>query len=371
MVTTLNEITDAGVSIWLDDLSRGRIVSGGLADYISTLNVRGVTTNPSIFENSIASGSADYSDQIESCAKAGLNADETVRLITTDDVRDACDLFMKTFEASAGMDGRVSIEVDPRLARDTQGTIDSARDLWRLVDRPNVLIKIPATVEGLPAITAVIGAGISVNVTLIFSVERYREVVDAYIAGLELASTNGIDLSSIQSVASFFVSRLDSSVDSALKEIGTDRALGLLGKAAISNARIAWQVHLDSLTSNKWQALSNAQVQRPLWASTGVKDPAYADTRYVMELIGPGCVNTMPEKTLLAVQDHGEFLGDTLSGMADASSSVFNELADVGIDLSQIFMNLETDGVQKFEVAWQHLLSAVDQALANGSAAPK
>jgi transaldolase len=371
MVTTLKEITDAGVSIWLDDLSRGRIASGGLADYISRLNVRGVTTNPTIFENAIASGSADYSEQIENCAKAGLNADETVRLITTDDVRDACDLFMKTFEESGGVDGRVSIEVDPRLARDTQGTIDSARDLWRLVDRPNVLIKIPATAEGLPAITAIIGEGISVNVTLIFSVERYKEVIDAYIAGLELANTNEIDLSSIQSVASFFISRLDSSVDSALKEIGTDRALSLLGKAAISNARVAWQVHLDTLASRKWRQLSRAQVQRPLWASTGVKDPAYADTRYVMELIGPGCVNTMPEKTLLAVQDHGQFHGDTLSGMANASSSVLEELADIGIDLNQILAELEVDGVDKFEAAWQQLLSAVDQALAQGSASIK
>ncbi len=368
MTNTLNELSDAGVSIWLDDLSRARIKSGGLANYISSLNVRGVTTNPSIFENSIASDSADYSDQIARCASEGLNSDETVRLITTDDVRDACDLFMDTFEKSDGVDGRVSIEVDPRLARDTQGTIESARDLWGLVNRKNVLIKIPATAEGLPAITAVIGEGISVNVTLIFQVERYQEVINAYMAGLELAQKRGIDLRSIQSVASFFISRVDTSVDSALDAIGTERALGLRGSAAISNARVAWQAHVDSIQTTRWQALGDAQVQRPLWASTGVKDPTYSDTRYVLDLVGPGCVNTMPEKTLLAVKEHGQFLGDTLSGMADASASILMELSDVGVNLDSILQDLEVDGVDKFQSAWNKLLETVDYALANGTA---
>jgi transaldolase len=365
MANTLKEIANAGVSIWLDDLSRSRIMSGNLAEYISTLEVRGVTTNPSIFESAIAQGSADYSEQIGHCAEAGLSADETIRLITTDDVRAACDLFLDTFMKSNGLDGRVSIEVDPRLARDTEGTINAARDLWQLVNRENVLIKIPATSEGIPAITAVIGEGISVNVTLIFGVKRYQEVIEAYISGLEIAQKNNIDLSSIHSVASFFISRVDTSVDAALNDLGTNRALALRGKAAIGNARIAWQTHLDSLETDKWKQLRGAQVQRPLWASTGVKDPTYEDTRYVMELIGPGCVNTMPEQTLLATRDHGVFLGDTLSGRVDASASIFQELTDLGINVNTILEDLESDGVKKFEQAWLQLLLAVDQALGN------
>lgn len=364
MNAVLESLTRAGVSIWLDDLTRTRITSGNLKDLIDTMSVRGVTTNPSIFEAAIA-GSADaYASQIRALAHHGLNAEQSVRLMTSDDVRSACDIFSGVFKESGGTDGRVSIEVDPRLARNTQATIAEAQDLWNLVDRDNLLVKIPATIEGLPAITEVIGRGISVNVTLIFSVERYIQVMDAYMTGLELAINRGNSISNIESVASFFVSRVDSSIDTLLTANGSDRAIALLGKAAITNARLAWQSYTEVLSSDRWKALQGANPQRPLWASTGVKDPAYPDTRYVIDLVAPGCVNTMPEKTLFAVADHGIFIGDTVSGTADASASIWRELSDVGIDVTAVCNELEADGVAKFEQAWVSLLSTVDKALA-------
>ena len=364
MNNVVKNLTEAGVSIWLDDLSRHRIDSGNLAEYIDKYSVRGVTTNPSIFHSAIAKGSSDYANQIKQCAEQGLNADATIRLITTDDVRSACDIFAPVYHSSAGVDGRVSIEVDPRLAHDTSGTVAAAEDLWALVDRPNLFIKIPATKAGLPAITQVIARGISVNVTLIFSVDRYIEVMDAYTSGLELAVENGIDISTIESVASFFVSRVDTDIDSKLTLLGTPSALALRGQAAIANARLAWQAHLDNLASPRWQSLTGAKIQRPLWASTGVKDPAYPDTRYVLDLVAPGCVNTMPESTLLAVADHGMFIGDTVSGTAAASANVWAELARHGIDQQQICESLEDDGVAKFAAAWSELLESVTNALA-------
>jgi transaldolase len=363
MNAILENLTRAGVSIWLDDLTRTRITSGNLKELIDTMSVRGVTTNPSIFEGAIA-GSADaYATQIATLASDGLNAEQSVRLMTSDDVRSACDIFSEVFRDSGGTDGRVSIEVDPRLARDTQATIAEAQDLWDLVDRENLLIKIPATLEGLPAITEVIGRGISVNVTLIFSVDRYFQVMDAYMSGLELAIKRGHNISHIESVASFFVSRVDSAVDSLLKANGSDRAIALLGKAAIINARLAWQSYTEVLASDRWKELKGANPQRPLWASTGVKDPAYSDTRYVIDLVAPGCVNTMPEKTLFAVADHGIFIGDTVSGTTDASAGIWRELSDVGIDLTAVCNDLEADGVAKFEQAWISLLDTVAEAL--------
>lgn len=359
----LDQITDSGVSIWLDDLSRQRIASGNLSDYIKNFAVRGVTTNPSIFESAIKSGSDTYAPQILECAVKGLSAAETVRLITTDDVRNACDLFLDLYNTSLGLDGRVSIEVDPRFAHDTQATIADALSLWETVNRPNLMIKIPATNEGLPAISEVISHGISVNVTLIFSVSRYEQVVNAYMAGLEMAATRGLNLQSIHSVASFFISRVDTSVDQELSTIGSERALGLKGKAAIANACIAWQAHVDSLATPRWIALAGANVQRPLWASTGVKDPSYSDTRYVIDLVAPGCVNTMPEKTLIAVKDHGVFEGDTVSGRFSQSLDTLNDLTAVGVNLDSILSHLETDGVEKFIAAWNGLLETVDQAL--------
>lgn len=363
----LTEITRAGVSIWLDDLSRQRIQSGNLDGYIRNMSVRGVTTNPSIFESAIKSGSETYAPQVAECAHRGLTAAETVRLITTDDVRSACDLFLNVYGESDGIDGRVSIEVDPRLAHDTEATIAEASSLWSLVDRPNLMIKIPATPEGLPAITEVISRGMSVNVTLIFSVPRYEQVIDAYITGLERAQLRGHALEGIHSVASFFVSRVDTSVDSALDSLDSAAAKAMRGKAALANARIAWQAHVDSLNSDRWTALSGARPQRPLWASTGVKDPSYPDTRYVMDLIAPGCVNTMPEATLLAVKDHGVFMGDTVSGLEIESLEVMKELVGLGIDIDQILSHLETEGVQKFISAWNGLLETVDQALRDAS----
>ena len=363
MNAVLESLTKAGVSIWLDDLTRTRITSGNLKELVDTLSVRGVTTNPSIFEGAIA-GSADaYAAQIAALAQSGNDAEHAVRLMTSDDVRSACDIFAGVFAQSGGTDGRVSIEVDPRLARDTEATIAEAQQLWNLVDRENLLIKIPATREGLPAITEVIGRGISVNVTLIFSVSRYVEVMDAYLSGLELAGTRGHDISSIESVASFFISRVDSAVDSLLAAQGSERATALMGQAAITNARLAWGAYCDVLAGERWKALPTGNPQRPLWASTGVKDPAYSDTRYVIDLVAPGCVNTMPEKTLFAVADHGVFLGDTVSGTSSASASIWSELAELGIDATSVCDDLESDGVAKFEQAWISLLDTVAKAL--------
>lgn len=363
MANVLEELTRAGVSIWLDDLSRNRITSGSLVNYIEKYSVKGVTTNPSIFQNAISQGSESYRDQIRDCAQRGLTPDETIRLITTDDVRSACDVFTGVFEQTQGIDGRVSIEVDPRLAHDTDGTINAAKDLWALVNRKNLFIKIPATDAGLPAITEVIACGISVNVTLIFSVDRYRQVIDAYISGLQRAFAAGVNLSTIQSVASFFISRVDSSVDSALNAIGSEMALQLRGATAIANARLAWEVHLETLNSPQWSSLVGAQPQRPLWASTGVKDPQYPDTRYVIDLVAPGCVNTMPENTLKAVAEHGVFLGDTVSAKASDSAETFAQLATLGVNVPEILQQLEVEGVQKFSSSWMELLAVVDAAL--------
>ena len=364
MNAVLKDLTQAGVSIWLDDLTRNRITSGNLQELIDTMSVRGVTTNPSIFEGAIA-GSADaYESQINALAEGGSDAEHAVRLMTSDDVRSACDIFAGVFHDSEGVDGRVSIEVDPRLARNTQATIEEAQELWDLVDRENLLIKIPATLEGLPAITEVIGRGISVNVTLIFSVDRYVRVMDAYMSGLELAQTRGHDISRIQSVASFFVSRVDTAIDAQLTAMANDKATALMGMAAIVNARLAWQAYIDVLATHRWKSLDNANPQRPLWASTGVKDPTYSDTRYVIDLVAPGCVNTMPEKTLFAVADHGVFVGDTVSGTQDASANIWAELAALGIDGEAVCVELETEGVAKFEQAWVSLLDTVAKALA-------
>lgn len=376
MTNTLEQLTAAGVSIWLDDLSRNRIKNGSLSELIEKYSVRGVTTNPSIFANAISQGSESYRAQIKDCAEQGFSPEDTIRLITTDDVRSACDLFTGVFEQTNGIDGRVSIEVDPRLAHDTAGTVLAAQDLWNLVGRQNLFIKIPATDAGIPAITAVIAQGISVNVTLIFSVDRYRQVIEAYIKGLEGAAAAGIDLKTIASVASFFISRVDSVVDAALDSVGLDSAQQSVvneskqrvrGSVAIANACIAWKVHVDSLKSARWNSLSGAQIQRPLWASTGVKDPLYPDTRYVIDLVAPGCVNTMPESTLLAVADHGVFVGDTVSDRAAESESILEQLPSLGISLPHLLSELEADGVKKFASAWSDLIAVVDRALQDSS----
>ncbi|QCD59427.1 transaldolase [Streptomyces hawaiiensis] len=360
----LQRLSDEGVSIWLDDLSRRRIESGNLAELVATRNVVGVTTNPSIFQAAIGSG-AGYEEQLADLAVRGVTVDEAVRMMTTADVRAAADVLRPVFDATGGRDGRVSIEVDPRLAHDTRATVAEARQLAWLVDRPNVMIKIPATKAGLPAITQVIGAGISVNVTLIFSLERYREVMDAYLAGLERARAAGLGLSAVHSVASFFVSRVDAEIDKRLTLLGTDEALALKGRAALANARLAYEAYEQVFEGERWQVLEGAGAnrQRPLWASTGVKDPAYKDTLYVDELVAPGTVNTMPEATLNAVADHGDVRGDTVTGGYDRARTDLAAVERLGIAYDEVVRQLEDEGVAKFEVAWQDLLDAVTKSL--------
>ncbi|CAL9628264.1 Transaldolase [Streptomyces sp. enrichment culture] len=360
----LKRLSDEGVSIWLDDLSRRRIDSGDLAELVRTKGVVGVTTNPSIFQAAIGSGEG-YEEQLADLAVRGVTVDEAVRMMTTADVRAAADVLRPVYEATGGRDGRVSIEVDPRLAHATAATVAEARQLAWLVDRPNVMIKIPATKAGLPAITEVIGAGISVNVTLIFSLERYREVMDAYLAGLERARAAGLDLSAVHSVASFFVSRVDAEIDKRLTLLGTDEALALKGRAALANARLAYEAYERVFAGPRWQALAEAGAnpQRPLWASTGVKDPAYKDTLYVDGLVAPGTVNTMPEATLDAVADHGDVRGDTVTGGYDRARADLAAVGRLGIAYDEVVRQLEDEGVAKFEVAWQDLLDAVTKSL--------
>ncbi len=356
----LAALSAAGVSVWLDDLSRERLQTGNLQDLIDTRSVVGVTTNPSIFQAALSAGTA-YDAQVKELAERGADVDATIRTVTTDDVRNACDVLAKQYERSGGVDGRVSIEVDPRLAHDTDKTILQAIELWKIVDRPNLLIKIPATLAGLPAITAVIAEGISVNVTLIFSVERHRAVMDAYLAGLETARKAGHDLSKIHSVASFFVSRVDTEIDARLEKLGGREALALRGRAGVANARLAYAAYQEVFEGGeRFAALktAGARVQRPLWASTGVKNPDYPDTLYVTELVAANTVNTMPEKTLAAVADHGAPTGDTITGTAAAAQEVFDNLSSVGIDLPDVFKVLEDEGVDKFEKSWQELLDA-------------
>lgn len=364
MTDALKRLSDEGVAIWLDDLSRKRITSGNLAELMDQSHVVGVTTNPSIFQKAISSGDG-YEQQLADLAARKLTVDEALRMITTADVRDAADVMRPVYDTSGGRDGRVSIEVDPRLAHNTAATIAEAKQLAWLVDRPNTLIKIPATKAGLPAITEVIGRGISVNVTLIFSLERYREVMDAYLAGLEKARAAGLDLSLIRSVASFFVSRVDTEIDKRLEKLGTDEARALKGKAAVANARLAYEAYEEVFSSDRWNALEHegAHKQRPLWASTGVKDPAYPDTLYVTELVAPGIVNTMPEATLDAVADHGEVHGDTIRGTYEQSQAELDAIDALGISYDDVVQLLEDEGVEKFAASWNELLASTETEL--------
>ena len=356
----LESLATAGVSVWLDDLSRERIESGNLQELIESKGVVGVTTNPSIFQAALAEGDA-YTAQIEQLAEAGSTLDEAVFTMTTDDVRAACDIFMPLYEATGGVDGRVSIEVDPRLAHDTSATVEAAKALSEAVDRPNLLVKIPATVEGLPAISQTLATGISVNVTLIFGIDRYRAVMNAFLTGLEQARESGVDLHTLHSVASFFVSRVDTEVDRRLDAIGTEAATALRGRAGIANARLAYHAYEEVFSTPRWQNLADdgARPQRPLWASTGVKDPAYPDTMYVTELVAPGTVNTMPEKTLDAVIDHAEISGDTVTGTAAEAGKVLDDLEQLGIGYTEVTELLEREGVDKFEASWDELLEGV------------
>jgi transaldolase len=359
MSDPLADLSAAGVAVWLDDLSRERLRSGNLLDLLKTHHVVGVTTNPTIFQQAMKEGSA-YDEQVADLAAWGIGVEEAARMLQTYDVRWACDVLRPAYDASAGVDGRVSIEVDPRLAHDTARTVAEAKALWWLADRPNLFIKIPATVEGLPAITQTLAAGISVNVTLIFSLDRYRAVMDAFLDGLEQAERNGHDLSAMGSVASFFVSRVDTEVDKRLGE-----GHPLRGRAAIANARLAYQAYEQVVAGDRWKALAakGAHPQRPLWASTGVKDPSYPDTRYVVDLVAPGTVNTMPEATLEAVADHGVVTGDAVTGAYAEAQGVLDDLAAAGIDYDDVVGVLEREGVKKFEDSWADLLASVQEQL--------
>jgi len=363
--TNLAALSAAGVAVWLDDLSRERLRSGNLAELIATKSVVGVTTNPTIFASAVANGDA-YDQQLRELAGQGADVEDIVRAFTTDDVRHACDVLRPVWAATGGRDGRVSLEVDPRLAHETDETVAQAIELWTIVDRPNVMIKIPATEEGVPAITRTLAEGISVNVTLIFSVQRYRTVMEAFLHGLEQARGAGHDLSTIASVASFFVSRVDTEVDNRLEAIGTPQAMGLRGKAALANARLAYGAYQEVFgVGSRWAGLAEdgAKPQRPLWASTGVKNPNYPDTMYVTELVAPNTVNTMPEKTMDAVAEHGEVTADTVSDTAVAAQQVFDALDGVGIDITDVFRTIENEGVQKFTASWAELADTVQSQL--------
>lgn len=361
MTSRLAELSAAGVSIWLDDLSRERLETGNLTELVEKRSVVGVTTNPTIFAAALKQGER-YDDQVAGLTRAGAAVDDVITELTTDDVRNACDELLPVFEASGGVDGRVSIEVAPTLAFDAEGTREAARALWRKVDRPNLLIKIPATHEGLPAVVDTLGEGISVNVTLIFGLGRYEEVMEAYLEGLEQARNRGVDLSTLHSVASFFVSRVDTEVDARLERIGTPEALALRGKAGIANARLAYERFETVFAGERWEALAaaGARPQRPLWASTGVKNPEYPDTMYVSELVTQGVVNTMPEKTMEAFAEHGEVRGDTIRGEYDDARDVLARLADLGIEYDDVIAHLEQEGVDKFVASWNELVESVE-----------
>jgi transaldolase len=364
MTDVLGELTKAGVSVWLDDISRERLRTGNLASLMRDFHVQGVTSNPTIFANALAKGDA-YDDQIKDLAIRGVGVDEASRMITTYDIRWGADVLRPAYDSSNGVDGRVSIEVAPGLARDTEKTVAEAKQLWWLVDRPNMFIKIPATAEGVPAITATLAEGISVNVTLIFSLERYREVIDAFMAGLEQAAANGHDISTIASVASFFVSRVDTEVDKRLTKIGTPEALALKGKAAIANARLAYELYEQKLDTDRWRALAakGAKVQRPLWASTSTKDPSLPDTLYVVELVAADTVNTMPEATMRAMADHGVLRGDTVHGTYGESRALFASLEALGVSYDDVVQVLEDEGVSKFDASWSEMLGQIKNEL--------
>lgn len=368
MSDALKKLSDQDVSVWLDDISRERLRSGNLQELVDTKHVVGVTSNPTIFQKALEKGDA-YNEQAHDLALRKTDVDEAVRYLMAYDIRWACDVLRPVFDRTGGKDGRVSIEVDPRLAHDTERTTAEAKALWWLVDRPNVMIKIPATVEGLPSITAATAAGISVNVTLIFGLERYEQVMEAYLDGLEQARNNGIELAKIRSVASFFVSRVDTEIDKRLDKVGSDEAKALRGKAAIANARLAYEKYEQVFTSDRWKDLeqAGANTQRPLWASTGVKDPAYDDTMYVIDLVAQNTVNTMPEATLDAVADHGQVRGDAVTGTYDEARDLFAKLADLGIDYDDVIRVLEDEGVQKFEDSYKQLADSVKGQLENAA----
>jgi transaldolase len=377
MAQALDDLAAARVSVWLDDLSRPRILTGSLARMVDGGEIVGITTNPTIFAKAIGAGSG-YEEQLRDLALRGTAIGETLRLLTAWDVRAACDILRPIYDRTARRDGRVSIEVDPRISGDADRTAAEARGLWWLVDRPNLFIKIPATLAGLPAITASLADGISVNVTLIFSLDRYRAVLDAFLSGLERRKAAGGSLVGIESVASFFISRVDTEVDRQLAQIAVqpgDKDLTaeldrLRGQAALANARLAYEIYEQMLVSDRWKALAaaGARPQRLLWASTGVKDKAFSDTRYVTDLVAPDTVNTMPEATLLAVADHGEIRGDAVHGSYTAAHATFETLNRVGVSIEEVANTLEEDGIASFAKSWDELIDSVTKQIEKAGA---
>lgn len=366
MTTSTQKISDAGVSLWFDDLSRERITTGNLQELIDTKNVVGITTNPTIFAGALSNGES-YAEQVKELAAADTSLEDAVFTIMADDVQKACDVFAPIYNSTQGRDGRVSLEVDPGLARDSDGTAEMAKSLAEKVNRENLMIKIPATEQGLAPIAKTLAEGISVNVTLIFSLERYRAVMNAYMLGLETALENGKDLTKIHSVASFFISRVDSEIDAQLDAIGTEDAKALKGKAGLANARLAYQAFEETFSSERWERLAaaGANVQRPLWASTGTKDPAYPADLYVSQLVAPNTVNTVPAKTLDYFAEHGEVVGNTISGTYDESNKILNDIEAQGVSYTDVVKKLEDEGIEKFDASWAELLETVKKALAS------
>ncbi|HEX9415809.1 MAG TPA: transaldolase [Gaiellaceae bacterium] len=355
----LHQLSELGQSVWIDYLSRDMIHGGELERMMKEDAVVGVTSNPTIFQKAISQGSA-YDDQLRELLEEHCDSVQAFFQLAERDVGDACDLLRSVWEQTAGRDGYVSIEVDPNLAYETEATFEQAKELHDKIDRPNLLVKIPATEPGLPAIEDSIAAGRSINITLTFSLDRYKAVVEAYQRGIERLIEDGGDPSTVASVASFFVSRVDTEADKRLDEIGSERALALRGKLAIANAKLAYQHYLEAFSGERWSPLEakGATRQRCLWASTSVKNPAYRDTLYVEELIGPETVNTMPEETIQAFQDHGEVAETLTKGVEDAKR-VFDELRQVGVDYADVVAVLEQEGVEKFSDSFAELIEGI------------
>lgn len=359
--SNLQGLAAAGVSVWADQISRGMLERGDLKRLVEEDSVTGVTSNPTIFAGAIG-GSSDYADQLDDLRSDALSTDDTVKALMARDIVEACDVLAGVHRATNGRDGHVSVEVSPTLADDTEATVAEARDWVKQIDRPNLLVKVPATPRGIPAISRLIGEGISVNVTLIFSLQRYREVIDAYLAGLERYQEVGGDLSKVASVASFFVSRFDSEVDRRLEEIGSQEAKDLMGKTAVANARVAYGLYLEKFTSDRFNALPSANTQKPLWASTSTKNPDYDELLYVEGLVAPDTVNTMPLETIEAYRDHGDNDPEPFGrGDIEAARETLDRLENVGVDYHDVVETLEIEGVEKFTASWHELLDKIRQ----------
>ncbi len=371
---SLLEIKKLGQSVWLDNLSRPLLTTGALARLVREDGISGITSNPKIFKDAMTGGEA-YDEALARLARQGRPTTEIYESLAIQDIQDACDLLAPAYQESDGTDGFVSLEVSPHLARDTAGTVAEARRLWGTVDRPNLLIKIPGTDEGVPAIEACLAAGINVNITLLFSLNAYKKVIDAHMRALEARRERKEPLAGVASVASFFLSRIDVKVDRALEKRATAsggaQARALLGKAAVASAKLAYRMWEEALDTPAWRRLeaAGARVQKPLWASTSTKNPAYSDVMYVEPLVAPRSVNTMPEETIEAFRDHGR-AALTIGEGLDEARQTLERLAAVGIDMDQVTRELVEEGIEKFVTPFDELLAALDakrSALAAGA----